>query len=107
MVANLNLGGRAMRDTTLNNDERRRSPRRAVDLPAFVTIRGKRVPCRLANVSRSGALIAAPEDLAIGAQVELDLPGTGPVGAKVVRTSASHVALMFPGLVVLAPRLAA
>lgn len=88
-------------------NERRRAPRHAVDLPTSVTIGGRRVPCRLANISQSGALIAASENLSVGSKVELDLPGAGPVDANVVRLTGSHAALMFPGVVVLTPLLAA
>lgn len=88
-------------------NERRRAPRHAVDLPATVTFAGRKVACRLANISRTGALIGAADGLAIGTRVEIDLPGNGPVEANVVRVSGNHAALMFPGVVVLAPLLAA
>ncbi len=88
-----------------NHDDRRRFPRYTIDLPATVVIGGKRVACRLANVSSGGALISAPPEVRLGAQVELDIPGTGVVLASVVRVTETHVGLMFPGVVVITPLL--
>jgi hypothetical protein len=87
------------------NEERRRYPRYAVDLPATVTIGGKRVPCRLANVSSGGALITGLPTVKVGSKVELDMPGTGTVSATVVRLTETHIGLMFPGVVVITPLL--
>jgi hypothetical protein len=85
--------------------ERRQHARHAVDLPANVTIGGARVPCRLADISGGGALISPAREIELGAKVELDLPGTGTVAATVVRLTGTHVGLMFPGVVVIAPLL--
>ncbi len=94
-----------MDSTSGHGEERRRYPRFAVDLPAHVIIGGKRVPCRLANVSSGGALIAAHAVLQLGTKVELDMPGTGTVSATVVRLTETHIGLMFPGVVVISPLL--
>ncbi len=81
--------------------ERRAWRRRSVDLPSHIRVDGIKISCRLVDVSEGGARVAASPPLAVGAMVELDLPGTGTVAAKVIRVTATHLALAFPGVVVL------
>ncbi|MBI3708137.1 MAG: PilZ domain-containing protein [Proteobacteria bacterium] len=83
--------------------ERRSAPRRVVNLPTHVTVRGSRVACRLIDVSQGGALLAGKAELKYGSKVMLDLPGIGSVTASVVRVTPTHFALAFPGVVVMAP----
>ena len=83
--------------------ERRSAPRRVVNLPTHVTVRGTRVSCKVIDVSQGGALVAGRAEVKYGSKVMLELPGIGSVTASVVRVTPTHFALAFPGVVVMAP----
>jgi hypothetical protein len=82
--------------------ERRRYPRHAVDLPTHIVIDGRTIGCRLIDVSRGGALVAAPATVTVGDRVMLQVPGSGDIVARVVRTTPISFALAFAGTVILA-----
>jgi len=81
--------------------ERRLSPRYAVNLPTHLAIQGVDAECRLIDISASGALLKTNRPAMVGDKVSVDLPGLGPTIGTVVRISASHMAIAFPGLLVI------
>ncbi len=92
--------------SNLQNDidehgDRRRSQRYVVNLPTDVLIKGNRVTCRLIDISENGALIETSGPVAVGDKVSLDLPKVGPTIATVVRVSPSHIAMAFPGAIII------
>ncbi len=68
-------------------------------------VKGARVPCRVLNVSTSGALVDQVMGFPVGAHVEIDLPQVGRAIGVVVRATPTQVALAFPGLLVISPLL--
>ena len=89
-----------------NDEERRRAERHAINLPNEIVWNRSRAACRLVNVSESGALLEAELGAAIGDDVEMELPGGGSLLGKVVRITKAHIALSFPGALLVAPILA-
>lgn len=83
------------------SDERRHDPRFVVNLPAHVTIRGERVLCKLVDISLHGALVETAGPVHVGDKVSLDLPNIGPTIATVLRITPTHMAMVFPGAVVI------
>jgi len=83
-----------------NHTDRRAFPRYAVDLPAHLSINGTSAPCRLVDVSASGALLRTERRLGVGDRLSVDLPHCGPTIGTVVRLTPSHVAVSFRGLLV-------
>jgi hypothetical protein len=81
--------------------DRRNDPRFVVNLPAHVTIRGERVLCRLIDISEHGALVQTSGPVHVGDKVSLDLPNIGPTIATVLRITPTHMAMIFPGAVVI------
>jgi hypothetical protein len=97
-------GIRAMSDLqkeTNEQAERRRAHRFVVNLPTDVMIKGARVLCRLIDISESGALIETSGPVSVGDKVSLDLPKVGPTIATVVRVSPTHIAMAFPGAIII------
>jgi PilZ domain len=88
-------------DKNRSGAERRRAERFIVNLPAQVLIKGRRVTCQLLDISETGALVETSGEVAIGDRVSLDLPKGGPTIGTVVRVSANHIAMAFPGIVVI------
>lgn len=86
--------------------DRRTSPRHVVNLPTQVSIRGQKVVCRLIDISEGGALIESSGPVKTGDKVSLDIPNIGPTIATVVRITPSHIAMSFPGAVVISSLLA-
>jgi hypothetical protein len=82
-------------------DDRRHDPRFVVNLPAHVTIRGDRVLCKLIDISLHGALVETAGPVHVGDKVSLDLPNIGPTIATVLRITPTHMAMVFPGAVVI------
>jgi hypothetical protein len=82
-------------------DDRRHDPRFVVNLPAHVTIRGDRVLCKLVDISLHGALVETAGPVHVGDKVSLDLPNIGPTIATVLRITPTHMAMVFPGAVVI------
>lgn len=95
-----------MNDSRPHGSERRRHPRHEVDLPTHIVINGRAIGCRLVDVSRGGALVAAPATVpatvSVGDRVMLQVPGSGDVVATVVRTTPISFALAFAGTIILA-----
>jgi hypothetical protein len=85
----------------LRASDRRQDPRFVVNLPAHVTIRGERVLCKLIDISEHGALVETEGPVHVGDKVSLDLPKIGPTIATVLRITPSHMAMIFPGAVVI------
>jgi hypothetical protein len=81
--------------------ERRRAERYIVNLPTDVMIKGRRVTCKLIDISEGGALIETSGPVTVGDKVSLDLPNVGPTIATVVRVSPSHIAMAFPGAIII------
>jgi protein involved in polysaccharide export with SLBB domain len=81
--------------------ERRAQPRDVVDLPAVITLNGRKIGCTLIDVSHSGALVAAPVKIGVGDQVRLKLHDAAEVVGTVVRTTPSTFALVFAGVAIL------
>jgi hypothetical protein len=81
--------------------DRRVDPRFVVNLPAHVTIRGHRVLCKLIDISQHGALVETAGPVHVGDKVALDLPSIGPTIATVLRITPTHMAMVFPGSVVI------
>jgi hypothetical protein len=76
--------------------ERRAKPRRVVNLPTSIAADGRRVDCRLIDISDAGALVEAPSlTPSMGAEVDLDLPNYGAASGDVVRLAPPHFALAF------------
>ena len=86
--------------------DRRRSERFEVNLPSHVTWQDSRVPCRMVDVSASGALLETKLKAALGEKVAVDLPSGESVLGRIVRITGSHIALSFPGMLLVAPLLA-
>jgi hypothetical protein len=82
-------------------EDRRHDPRFVVNLPAHVTIRGDRVLCKLIDISLHGALVETSGPVHVGDKVSLDLPNIGPTIATVLRITPTHMAMVFPGAVVI------
>ena len=83
------------------SEERRHDPRFVVNLPAHVTIRGERVLCKLVDISLHGALVETAGPVHVGDKISLDLPNIGPTIATVLRITPTHMAMVFPGAVVI------
>ena len=83
------------------SSERRHDPRFVVNLPAHVTIRGERVLCKLVDISLHGALVETAGPVHVGDKVSLDVPNIGPTIATVLRITPTHMAMVFPGAVVI------
>ena len=84
-----------------HSGDRRHDPRFVVNLPAHVTIRGERVLCKLVDISLHGALVENIGPVHVGDKVSLDLPNIGPTIATVLRITPTHMAMVFPGAVVI------
>jgi hypothetical protein len=84
-----------------SGEDRRHDQRFVVNLPAHVTIRGDRVLCKLIDISLHGALVETAGPVHVGDKVSLDLPNIGPTIATVLRITPTHMAMVFPGAVVI------
>jgi PilZ domain len=85
--------------------ERRIAERHLVNLPNQIVVKDQRVDCRLIDISSSGALLETDQQAMVGSDVAVSLPGVGDMIGKVVRVSATHIALSFPGVLAIAPLL--
>jgi hypothetical protein len=83
------------------SSERRASPRYAVNLPTHLSIQGVDAECRLIDISATGALLKTNRAAVVGDKISVDLPGLGPTIGNVVRITDSHMAIAFPGLLVI------
>lgn len=84
-----------------NNSERRAATRYAVNLPTHLVIQGVEAECRLIDISTSGALLKTNRAAVVGDKISVDLPGLGPTIGNVVRITDSHMAIAFPGILVI------
>ncbi len=92
-----------MAEELARQSERRKAPRHSVSLPVHIMVRGERVACRMHNVSTGGALLDRIAGIELDTEVEVDIPGIGNTVGRVVRVSASYIALAFSGLLVISP----
>lgn len=73
----------------MNGADRRKHPRKVVDLPARCVADGESFPARLRDICRDAALIEAQRACAVDTRVvvALDLPGVGrlEVAGRVIR----------------------
>lgn len=82
--------------TVVTVPDRRAAPRRPVNRPAaFFGPGGEPFEGWLVNLSRSGALITAPDVPAMGSEVALDIPEVGATVGDVVRIAPPSFALHF------------
>jgi hypothetical protein len=84
-----------------NSNERRAARRYAVNLPTHLVIQGVEAECRLIDISTSGALLKTDRAAVVGDKISVDLPGLGPTIGNVVRITESHMAIAFPGILVI------
>jgi hypothetical protein len=73
---------------------RYRPPRLPSDLGVTLVSGGKRHRARIVNVSQTGALVAGPEDIGVGARVDLVATSLR-LSARVVRADPAGLALRF------------
>ena len=93
---NRSRGTRAVPCQPSPSHERRATPRRRVDLPTSIVADGRRIDCRLIDISNAGALVeTASLTPDIGATLDLDVPNHGVATAAVVRLVPPHFALAF------------
>ncbi len=83
--------------------ERRRDRRYAVNLPQWILWKKKAVECRLVDVSSSGALLQSKSDMRTGDEIEMNLPDGTFARGRIVRATATHIALSFEGIIAVAP----
>ena len=89
-------GTRAVPCRPAPSRDRRAAPRRRVNLSTSLLADGRRIDCRLIDISNSGALVeAASLTPDLGAKIDLALPNQGMAAAAVVRLVPPHVALAF------------
>jgi methyl-accepting chemotaxis protein len=102
-TAALNLAVKELRDsvirvvrTSTSEVERRQAARTSVDLPAFLTVRGKtEQPVRIGDISAGGASIYGVDNLPPGARGTLRLDGLVnplPFAVRAIRQGIVHVA---------------
>jgi hypothetical protein len=76
--------------------EQRATQRHVVNLPTHLKLGAERVACRLLDISAGGARVSSAAQLAIGAQVALEIPRHGQEIASVVRAAQPQFGLAFP-----------
>ena len=90
----------------MSGADRRKSPRKAVDLPVRCLVDGRSFPGRLRDICRDAALVEAHEPLPLDTRVvlALELPGAGAVevAGRVIRLAegegdARGMAVLFTG----------
>lgn len=85
--------------------ERRVAERFVVNLPNQIIVGDRRIDCRLVDISNTGALIETEERASVGADLHIMFPdGQDKIG-RVVRLTETHIALSFPGELMVAPLL--
>lgn len=92
---------------TESNDpqDRRVAKRYTVNLPNLIVVDNRQVDCRLVDVSKSGALIETDVTASVGSNLVVNFPDGQEKVGKVVRLTATHIALSFPGELLVAPLL--
>ena len=84
----------------LESPRPRKEERFPADEPAEYRLGGapRRYPCRVVDISVSGALLAGAGPAPVGMPLELDLPGVGALPARVVRGTAGGLGVCFEAL---------
>jgi cellulose synthase (UDP-forming) len=82
----------------LESPRPRKEERFPLDEPASYRREGVECPCRVIDVSVSGALLADAGPAPVGAPLELSLPGVGDLPARVVRVTGGGLGVCFEGL---------
>lgn len=75
------------------NSDRRTQPRQSVEGAVKMTVNDQDVDCQLRDISISAISVSGDATAAVGATVTVDLPGVGPVHARVTRSSGGTLAL--------------
>ena len=78
-----------------NTFDQRRHPRHDIPLQASLQAAGVVVPCRVHNISASGALIEASAYLRIGERAAVKIPDFGTIVGHVARISSTTVGIAF------------
>jgi len=76
-------------------DSKSRNPRHGLIRLATLQWEGLSLPVRLRNISAGGALLESERGLAPGAEVQLDLPGCGVLGAEVRWSQSGRLGIRF------------
>ncbi|HEY7425846.1 MAG TPA: glycosyltransferase [Gemmataceae bacterium] len=82
----------------LESPRPRREERFPADEPARYLLGESESPCRLVNLSASGALLAGAGPVPVGVSLYVVLDGVGRLSARVVRTQGDHFAVQFEDL---------
>lgn len=69
-----------------NERDNRRYPRHEIPLEGTLQVRDDDWPCRVRNISASGALIEVDAPLRVGHLIIVDIPEIGRMRGRVVRT---------------------
>ena len=64
------------------------------NLKTRITFNGKSYPCRVVNLSETGALVETPFHAPVGARADIHMPA-GPAKAQVMRVTSTYIALHF------------
>lgn len=86
-----------MATTPLSGESRRRHRRWLTDFEAMLVIDAEVMDCRIDDVSPSGARvrICGPAALAVGSELELELPGYNDLSARVRYRAGDRLGLSF------------
>jgi cellulose synthase (UDP-forming) len=82
----------------LESPRPRKEERFPVDEPAEYRLEGVTRPCRVVDLSVSGALLAEAGPALVGTLLELTLPGVGALPARVVRVTEGGLGICFEAL---------
>ena len=63
-------------------------------LKTRITFNGKSYPCRVVDLSETGALVEAPFHAPVGARTDIQMPA-GPAEARVMRVTSTYIAVRF------------
>lgn len=73
--------------------DKRRHPRHEIPLEGTLHSRGEEMPCRVRNISASGALLEVDANLRPGHYISVEIPEIGKFGGRVVRVLWKHAAM--------------
>lgn len=80
------------------DNDKRRDLRMPSSIATIATVRGAEADCVVEDMSVGGALVHLDVDIRPGETIELTLPETGLVSARVVNISATGIHLAFPDI---------
>jgi diguanylate cyclase (GGDEF)-like protein len=83
------------RAVTADGFQFNRPPRQGLLKVASIQWNGMTIPARVRNISTGGALIESSRTLPVGANIQLDLPGCGHLGAQVRWTDSRRLGVQF------------